>query len=202
MKIIITESHLNHIISKTTEMTESGSHQAKELKKLLEWSVKFLKCTIVPTKNGIKICPPDKIGGRCRPTHLSDKALFDVERDLAKWFDTTRQEIHLSYKSWRQLKKIVDDPINESIYAKRRESKIESFLEDSLISIDPLDYEDEFEYISEVAASVTDDLLSDNEDIEYDTKKFNNMFDEIYSFIRKQYYYKIQDHYDKVRTDY
>ena len=105
MKIIITESQLNHIISETTEMKESGSHQAKELKKLLEWSVKFLKCTIVPTKNGIKICPPENIIGRCRPTHLSDKAIYDVERDLAKWFDTTRQDIHFAYKSWRPLKK-------------------------------------------------------------------------------------------------
>ena len=100
------------------------------------------------------------------------------------------------------LKRIVNTVINESMYAKRREPKIESFLEDALSYIDPLDYEDEFDYISEVAQAVTDDLLSDNEDIEFDSEEFNKMFGEIYSFIRKQYYYKIQDHYDKVRTDY
>jgi hypothetical protein len=102
MKIIITESQLDYIIN-SVEVTESGSHQAKELKKLLDWSVKFLDCEITPTKNGVKICPPKKIEGRCRPTHLSDKALFDVERDLARWFGVTRQDIHKSFKSWRPL---------------------------------------------------------------------------------------------------
>jgi hypothetical protein len=100
------------------------------------------------------------------------------------------------------LKNIINKVINESMYARRRSDKVESYLEDALSYIDPLDYEDEFDYISEVAQAVTDDLLSDNEEIEYDTKEFNSMFDEIYSYIRKHYYYKIQDHYDKVRTDY
>jgi hypothetical protein len=202
MKIIITKSHFNYIISESTEMDESGSHQAKELKRLLDWAVKFLKCTITPTKNGIKLCPPSKIDARCRPTHLSDKALFAVERDISIWFGVTRQEIHLAYKSWRPLIKNTDDSINESVYAKRRESKIESFLEDALSFFDPLDSYDEFDYVSEVAQAVTDDLLTDTEDFKFGTKEWDKMFDEIYSFIRKHYYYKIQDHYDKVRTDY
>ena len=202
MKIIITKSHLNYIVSESTEMVESGSHQAKELKRLLDWATKFLKCTITPTKNGVKICPPSKIEGRCRPTHLSDKALFDVERDLAEWFDVTRQEIHLAYKSWRPLKKNMDDSVNESMYARRRGKSIESYLEDALEAIDPLDYEDEFEYIDEVTAAITDDLLSDDENIEFDSVEFHEMFDEISFFIRKKLYDKIQDHYDNVRTDY
>jgi hypothetical protein len=90
----------------------------------------------------------------------------------------------------------------ESMYAKRRNSKIESLLNDVLEYIDPLDYDDEFDYISEVAQAVTDDLLNDTEDIEFETKEWNKMFGEIYDFIYKHYYYKIQDHYDKVRTDY
>ena len=202
MKIIITKSHLNYIVSESTEMVESGSHQAKELKRLLDWATKFLKCTITPTKKGIKICPPSNIEGRCRPTHLSDKALFDVERDLAEWFDVTRQEIHLAYKSWRPLKKNMDDSVNESMYARRRGKSIESYLEDALEAIDPLDYEDEFEYIDEVVAAITDDLLSEDENIEFDSVEFHEMFDEISFFIRKKLYDKIQDHYDNVRTDY
>jgi len=202
MKIIITKSHLNYIVSESTEMVESGSHQAKELKRLLDWSTKFLKCTITPTKNGVKICPPSNIEGRCRPTHLSDKALFDVERDLAKWFDVTRQEIHLAYKSWRPLKKNMDDSVNESIYARRRAFQIETWLEDVFDYLDPLDYDDEFEYVNEVVQALTDQLLSDDENLEYDSMEYHKMFDEVSRFIQKQLYYEIQDHYDKVRTDY
>jgi hypothetical protein len=102
----------------------------------------------------------------------------------------------------KDLKKIVNRVINESMYAKRRVSKIESFLEDALSFFDPLDSYDEFDYVSEVAQAVTDDLLTDTEDFKFGTKEWDKMFDEIYSFIRKHYYYKIQDHYDKVRTDY
>lgn len=102
----------------------------------------------------------------------------------------------------KDLKKIVNRVINESMYAKRRISKIESFLEDALSFFDPLDSYDEFDYVSEVAQAVTDDLLTDTEDFKFGTKEWDKMFDEIYSFIRKHYYYKIQDHYDKVRTDY
>jgi hypothetical protein len=100
------------------------------------------------------------------------------------------------------LKKIVKIVINESMYGRRRGTKIESYLEDALEFLDPLDYDDEYDYISEVAQTVTDDFLSGTEDFEFDTKEWNEMFDEIYDFIRKHYYYKIQDHYDKVRTDY
>jgi hypothetical protein len=202
MKIIITKSHLNYIVSESTEMVESGSHQAKELKRLLDWSTKFLKCTITPTKKGVKICPPSNIEGRCRPTHLSDKALFDVERDLAEWFDVTRQEIHLAYKSWRPLKKNMDDSVNESIYARRRAFQIETWLEDVFDYLDPLDYDDEFEYVNEVVQALTDQLLSDDENLEYDSMEYHKMFDEVSRFIQKQLYYEIQDHYDKVRTDY
>ena len=155
-----------------------------------------------PTKKGVKICPPSNIEGRCRPTHLSDKALFDVERDLAKWFDVTRQEIHLAYKSWRPLKKNMDDSVNESIYARRRAFQIETWLEDVFDYLDPLDYDDEFEYVNEVVQALTDQLLSDDENLEYDSMEYHKMFDEVSRFIQKQLYYEIQDHYDKVRTDY
>jgi hypothetical protein len=100
------------------------------------------------------------------------------------------------------LKKIIDKVINESMYARRRGKSIVSYLEDALEAIDPLDYEDEFEYIDEVTAAITDDLLSDDENIEFDSVEFHKMFNEISFFIRKKLYYKIQDHYDKVRTDY
>jgi hypothetical protein len=102
----------------------------------------------------------------------------------------------------KDLKKIVNRVINESMYARRRQSKIESFLEDALSFFDPLDSYDEFDFVSEVAQAVTDDLLTHTEDFKFGTKEWDKMFDEIYSFIRKHYYYKIQDHYDKVRTDY
>ena len=58
------------------------------------------------------------------------------------------------------------------------------------------------QYIDEVTAAITDDLLSDDENIEFDSVEFHEMFDEISFFIRKKLYDKIQDHYDKVRTDY
>lgn len=195
MKIVITESQLNYIISESTEMVESGSHQAKELKRLLEWSVKFLKCTITPTKNGIKICPPSKIEGRCRPTHLSDKALFDVERDLAKWFGVTRQDIHLAYKSWRPLRKN-DESVNESIYSKRRITRLEKFLDDALSYIDPSDFGDGFDdYLSEVATAVADDILTNDENIEYNSEEYVNMLDEVGNFVENHFSEKIKQHF-------
>jgi hypothetical protein len=100
------------------------------------------------------------------------------------------------------LKNIINQVINESMYARRRGKSIVSYLEDALEAIDPLDYEDEFEYIDEVTAAITDDLLSEDENIEFDSVEFHKMFDEISFFIRKKLYDKIQDHYDKVRTDY
>lgn len=101
-KIIITESQLKSIID--NHLTED-KHQSKEVKKLIDWSEKFLGCYTKPSKDGIKICPPDKMGIQCRPTHLADKALFDIERDFAKWFGVTKKEIHDAFKGWRDIKK-------------------------------------------------------------------------------------------------
>jgi hypothetical protein len=102
----------------------------------------------------------------------------------------------------KDLKKIVNRVINESIYARRRAFQIETWLEDVLEYLDPLDYDDEFDYIDEVVQALTDQLLSDDENLEYDSREYHEMFDEVSYFIRKQLYYKIQDHYDTVRTDY
>jgi hypothetical protein len=102
----------------------------------------------------------------------------------------------------KDLKKIVNRVINESIYARRRAFQIETWLEDVFEYLDPLDYDNEFEYIDEVVQALTDQLLSDDENLEYDSREYHNMFDEVSYFIRKQLYYKIQDHYDRVRTDY
>jgi hypothetical protein len=101
-KIIITESQLKTIIE--NELNED-KHQSKEVKKLIDWSEKYLKCYTKPSKDGIKLCPPDEMGFQCRPTHLADKALYDIERDLAKWFGVTKQEIHSAYKGWRDIKR-------------------------------------------------------------------------------------------------
>ena len=102
----------------------------------------------------------------------------------------------------KDLKKIVNRVINESIYARRRAFQIETWLEDAFEYLDPLDYDNEFEYIDEVVQALTDQLLSDDENLEFDSREYHNMFDEVSYFIRKQLYYKIQDHYDRVRTDY
>jgi vacuolar-type H+-ATPase subunit E/Vma4 len=102
----------------------------------------------------------------------------------------------------KDLKKIVNRVINESIYARRRAFQIETWIEDVLEYLDPLDYDDEFEYINEVVQALTDQLLSDDENLEYDSMEYHKMFDEVSRFIQKQLYYKIQDHYDTVRTDY
>jgi transcriptional regulator CtsR len=45
------------------------------------------------------------------------------------------------------LKNIINQVINESLFTRRRGKYIESYLEDVLESIDPLDYEDEFKYV-------------------------------------------------------
>ena len=96
----------------------------------------------------------------------------------------------------------MDDSVNESIYARRRAFQIETWLEDVFDYLDPLDYDDEFEYVNEVVQALTDQLLSDDENLEYDSMEYHKMFDEVSRFIQKQLYYEIQDHYDKVRTDY
>jgi hypothetical protein len=101
MKIIITEKQLDLILTDTI-LTED-KHQSKEVKSLIDWSIKFMGCSIFPIKNGIKICPPKHIEAICRTTHLSDKALYDIERDLAKWFGVTKHDIHQAFKQWRAL---------------------------------------------------------------------------------------------------
>lgn len=101
MKIIITEKQLNFIL--TGVILKEDKHQSKELKKLIEWSIKFMGCSIFPIKNGIKICPPKHIDEICRTTHLSDKALYDVERDIAKWFNVSKHDIHNAFKQWRTI---------------------------------------------------------------------------------------------------
>ena len=101
MKIIITEKQLNLVIDGF--ILNEDKHQSKEVKKLIEWSIKFMGCSIHSIKNGIKICPPKHIEAICRTTHLSDKALFDIERDFAKWFGVTKYEIHNAFKQWRPI---------------------------------------------------------------------------------------------------
>ena len=101
MKIVITEKQLDTIL--TGIILTEDKHQSKEVKKLIEWSVKFMGCHIFLIKNGIKICPPEHIKAICRTTHLSDKALYDIERDMAKWFDVSKHDIHNAFKQWRAL---------------------------------------------------------------------------------------------------
>jgi hypothetical protein len=100
------------------------------------------------------------------------------------------------------LKNIINQVINESLFTRRRGKYIESYLEDVLESIDPLDYEDEFKYVADVILEITDNLLSDEKDIDFNTKEYYKMFDEIKFFLTKHLYSRIQDHYDTVRTDY
>ena len=48
------------------------------------------------------------------------------------------------------LKNIINQVINESMYARRRGKSIERYLEDALEAIDPLDYEDEFDDVDDM----------------------------------------------------
>ena len=50
---VITEKQLDTIL--TGVFLTEDKHQAKEVKKLIEWSVKFMGCYIFLIKNGIKM---------------------------------------------------------------------------------------------------------------------------------------------------
>ena len=66
----------------------------------------------------------------------------------------------------KNLKKIINKVVNESMYVKRRAGEIESCFEDALESVDPMGYDDEFEYISDVIEETTKDFLELSDDIQ------------------------------------
>lgn len=101
----------------------------------------------------------------------------------------------------KNLKKIINKVVNESIYVKRRAGEIESCFEDALESVDPMGYDDEFEYISDVIEETTKDFLELSDDIQRFSDEWYELFDEVSYFIRSHLYYKIQDHYDTVRSE-
>lgn len=78
-------------------------HSSKEMKKLIDWSMKHMGCYYTQSTDGIKLCPPEYVNAQCRPTHLSDKAIFHMMRDIAKWFGVTKHDVERAYRSNRPL---------------------------------------------------------------------------------------------------
>jgi hypothetical protein len=78
-------------------------HSSKEIKKLIAWSMKHMGCYYTESTDGIKLCPPDYVNGQCRPTHLSDKALHPMMRDIAKWFDCTKHDVERAFRGNRPI---------------------------------------------------------------------------------------------------
>ena len=101
----------------------------------------------------------------------------------------------------KNLKKIINKVVNESMYVKRRAGEIEDCFESALDSVDPMGYDDEFEYISDVIEETTKDFLDLSDNIQRFSDEWYELFDEVSYFIRSHLYYKIQDHYDTVRSE-
>jgi hypothetical protein len=103
MDILITEEQLRTLISNTTETLNEDKHSSKEMKKLIAWSMKHMGCYYTESTDGIKLCPPEYVKEQCRPTHLSDKAIFHLMRDIAKWFGVTKHDVERAYRGNRPL---------------------------------------------------------------------------------------------------
>jgi hypothetical protein len=99
------QQHYNVSIKRrnnTNEINED-KHSSKEVKKLIAWSMKHMGCYYTESTDGIKLCPPDYIKDQCRPTHLSDKALYPIMRDIAKWFGCTKHDVERAFRGNRPL---------------------------------------------------------------------------------------------------
>ncbi len=85
------------------ETINEDKHSSKEVKKLIAWSMKHMGCYYTESTDGIKLCPPDYVKDQCRPTHLSDKALYPMMRDIAKWFGATKHDVERAFRGNRPL---------------------------------------------------------------------------------------------------
>lgn len=90
-------------ITESTETLNEDKHSSKEVKKLIDWSMKHMGCYYTQSTDGIKLCPPDYVNGQCRPTHLSDKALYPMMRDIAKWFGCTKHDVERAFRGNRPI---------------------------------------------------------------------------------------------------
>lgn len=96
---------LGHDMEPDTEFIDlnEDKHSSKEVKKLIDWSMKHMGCYYTQSTDGIKLCPPDYVNGQCRPTHLSDKALYPMMRDIAKWFGCTKHDVERAFRGNRPI---------------------------------------------------------------------------------------------------
>ena len=101
----------------------------------------------------------------------------------------------------KNLKKIINKVVNESIYVKRRAGEIESCFEDALESVDPMGYDDEFDYVNDVIEETTKDFLELSDDVQRFSDEWYELFDEVSYFIRGHLYDKIMYYYDEVRSE-
>ena len=101
----------------------------------------------------------------------------------------------------KNLKKIINKVVNESMYVKRRAGEIESCFEDALESVDPMGYDDEFDYVNDVIEETTKDFLELSDDVQRFSDEWYELFDEVSYFIRGHLYDKIMYYYDEVRSE-
>lgn len=101
----------------------------------------------------------------------------------------------------KNLKKIINKVVNESMYVKRRAGEIESCFEDALESVDPMGYDDEFDYVNDVIEETTKDFLELSDDVQRFSDEWYELFDEVSYFIRGHLYDKIAYYYDEVRSE-
>ena len=101
----------------------------------------------------------------------------------------------------KNLKKIINKVVNESIYVKRRSGEIESCFEGALYSVDPMEYDDEFDYVNDVIEETTKDFLELSDDVQRFSDEWYELFDEVSYFIRGHLYDKIMYYYDEVRSE-
>jgi hypothetical protein len=93
---------IQEAVHPSVEINED-KHSSKEVKKLISWSMKHMGCYFTESTDGIKLCPPDYVKEQCRPTHLSDKALHPLMRDIAKWFGCTKHDVERAFRGNRPI---------------------------------------------------------------------------------------------------
>ena len=75
------------------------THANKELSKLIGWAVEVAKCSTKKTKNGIMLYPPDDFDKSLEPRtiHLAERAIFDVMRSIATWYNVKKKDVEVAY---------------------------------------------------------------------------------------------------------
>jgi hypothetical protein len=103
--IILTETQIKKVLD---NFIMEGSHNVKELKRLLSWAKSHADCSVSDTKNGGKICGPKSLTPNCYSYHNSDSAVEPVKAYIARVHGVSKLDVNQAYKDGTSIDKKKD----------------------------------------------------------------------------------------------